>query len=335
MKGYLPAPAAVGDAHSPEVRRGAAGAPAAAAPRAPPGGRAGSGRRAGKRSRSRANPSAGVGLREEQGCSSSLRQAESPARAGGAGQLCQARGAPSGSARTRLARLGSARFGSAATRARSATRSSSVRSSTIRSGCNWFGMPRLGVVRFGSVQGSAPGLSATRLGAAGRSPHGAISGLAGRAGLAAGGAEGCVCVMEASVCVCVHAGLSACRCDSETCGCVCSSACLEAHVCTCPYVAAAPRTNPDPLWVGMAPAEPNQVGGSRGYAGRCSWGSNEAAAKHLLTSPGAPQVPQALVVASVPHVQPSPCTVLPQRWPSCTHRASFNAFSAAQHETSE
>lgn len=203
MKGYLPAPAAVGDAHSPEVRRGAAGAPAAAAPRAPPGGRAGSGRRAGKRSRSRANPSAGVGLREEQGCSSSLRQAESPARAGGAGQLCQARGAPSGSARTRLARLGSARFGSAATRARSATRSSSVRSSTIRSGCNWFGMPRLGVVRFGSVQGSAPGLSATRLGAAGRSPHGAISGLAGRAGLAAGGAEGCVCVMEASVCVCV------------------------------------------------------------------------------------------------------------------------------------
>lgn len=87
------------------------GAPAAAAPRAPPGGRAGSGRRAGKRSRSRANPSAGVGLREEQGCSSSLRQAESPARAGGAGQLWQARGAPSGSARIRLARLGSVRLG--------------------------------------------------------------------------------------------------------------------------------------------------------------------------------------------------------------------------------
>lgn len=159
------APAAVGDAHSPEVRRGAAGAPAAAAPRAPPGGRAGSGRRAGKRSRSRANPSAGVGLREEQGCSSSLRQAESPARAGGAGQLCQARGAPSGSARTRLARLGSARFGSAATRARSATRSSSVRSSTIRSGCNWFalcfmtsqGVPKTQQVLCAALQGCGSG----------------------------------------------------------------------------------------------------------------------------------------------------------------------------------
>lgn len=54
-------------------------------------------------------PALEPGLREEKGCSSSLRQAKSPARAGGAGQRCQARGAPP--ARLSTARLDAARLG--------------------------------------------------------------------------------------------------------------------------------------------------------------------------------------------------------------------------------
>lgn len=156
--------------------------PRLAAPRALPGGRAGGRRRAGKRSRSQANPSAGAGLREEKGCSSSLRQAESSARAGGAGQRWQARGAPIGTARlgwnghgsdgmgtegigaaaTGWARIGSMRLGwngmGTAWRG-SAVRGQAVqlwRRCAVQLDSAWHGPVRLGVARLGTARlGSA------------------------------------------------------------------------------------------------------------------------------------------------------------------------------------
>lgn len=123
-------------------------------------------------------PALEPGLREEKGCSSSLRQAKSPARAGGAGQRCQARGAPParlGTARLDAARLGwdghgAVRLAGGRVQGCGGARHGSARYGLARSGTAQHGRlgsvpARHGTVRFGrALRGSVTARSHKRLG---------------------------------------------------------------------------------------------------------------------------------------------------------------------------